>query len=316
MAYIALKATEAGERSAVATSSRSMSNGALALVSVLSIAGVWGVASYVNAAAFASADSALQILNPANPPERVISVAKIAASRGFGEQEIREQVLQRAARLVDSADASDEDKERIVLFAQEEMDKQIAIDPDNARLHVLTGALLESAGKHEEAAPYLLRAAELSPTKQSILFQVGVNAWNLKEFNFAREKFCRAYELDTSFDGAKELCAAALIRAGDISEAEELVSYFTDRGVIPPAQIVAAYVAQREFKKVIEMWEARTVVEPEDLQARFSLAAAYYANGELGIAVAILEDVAAAVPALRGQVDQIVEQMRAGTLEF
>jgi len=289
---------------------------ALPVLALGAIFAVWGVAYALNADALASNRALLYAMSAQeiSVDERIARFEEaLAYNPPFGMQEIREQLLQTGSRTLADQRISDEDKVRYLTFVHGEMDKQIAADPDNARLHLLTGALLVEARQYDASLPYLLRAQELSPTKQSIFFELGIVAWNRDKEEEALAYFCDAYELAPQFAVPKMYCAAAAVRAGEYEQADTLIEELMADGSVPPQVLIDAYAAQKRFDKIIELWQYRVQARPLDVQANVSLAAAHYLNGDHARAIEILEEMARQVPALEERLNVIIDEIKSGT---
>jgi O-antigen ligase len=287
---------------------------ALPIAAIVLVLAVWGIAYTVSAPALAANKAILQAIQPRDNVGVTIELFEAALQHKspIAYQEIREQAVQVAHNIVRDPNIPQEEKRLMLAFAMEQIDIQIAKDPDNARLYVLGGSLLDAAEAHEEARLYMERAHELSPTKQSIMLQLGVTAWNLEDTEVGREYFCKAYELDTSFKGAKVYCAMAMIRIGESNEAQTLVDEIMADGSSPPEDLIRAYASQQQYGKIIELWNKRLEHEPLDVAALFSLALTYNAAGRPGDAIVLLEETAARIPAIQAQADALIQQIRTG----
>jgi tetratricopeptide (TPR) repeat protein len=99
----------------------------------------------------------------------------------------------------------DQTKLDFVKFTLSEADKQIARVPNDARYYILTGAFLNSVGNPELALPYIQKAIELSPKKQTMRFQLVQALMNLGRKDEAVAEAKAAYELDTNYVQAKAI---------------------------------------------------------------------------------------------------------------
>jgi len=97
---------------------------------------------------------------------------KALSYNSLGQQEIREQFTQLGIDL-SRLKLDSKTKQKLADLIYKEMEKQIKVDPDNARLEVLTGTFLASAGDYNLALTHLTRASELSPNKQQIIILLG-----------------------------------------------------------------------------------------------------------------------------------------------
>ncbi len=140
----------------------------------------------------------------------------------FANPEIREQLVNITPKIY-SSDVDQKIKQDFVNLTVDEMNKQISQTPNDARYQLFTGAFLKNMGQYKLAESYLEKAVELSPTKQTMLFELITNLSVLGEKEKVLELSQRAYELDKGFDGAKEYYIASLILNNDIKTARELM---------------------------------------------------------------------------------------------
>jgi len=287
---------------------------ALTFISVALIVCVWGVAWGVNANALAANRALLQAVAPQQEGiEKNLEYFKEAVEYGtFGVQEAREHLAQGTAQLAGNNNVPDEVRSAFFNTAREEMEKQIASAPDDARFPLFVGTLLNSYGFTDEGLQYLEKAHELSPNKQAILFQIGFININKGDVAAAVENFKKAFELAPEYAQARALYVAALITNNDFATASEIQQPFIEIGATPDQRVVAAYASKGRYDKAIELWKARVEHYPEDAQARFALSAAYFAAGNSAEAIRQLDATARDIPSVAAQAQQLIEQIRNG----
>ncbi len=160
---------------------------------------------------------------PAKGPVRNLELFKNTIAYGsFGTSEAREQLGQVSINGFDSSKGVSDIQKSFLFLAVEEFAKQTDILPRDARYHLFTGSLLSRIGQFDQALPYLLRAHELSPAKQMILFELGSVYYNKKDMVNAEKIFKQAYELAPKYEGAKKFYAQVLAENGKRAEAEQL----------------------------------------------------------------------------------------------
>ncbi len=279
---------------------------------------VWGAVWYVNARAFAANRALIRALQPqAEGVSKNLELFKQSIAYGtFGTQEAREQLTQAAAQVVRVEGVPVEVKQAFLKTAASEMELQAASSPLDARFPLFSGALLVSAGEFEKAASLLARAHELSPGKQTILFEIASNSLARGDVNAAVAAYKQAYELAPEYTDARLFYAAAVIRTGNDSLGDELLAPIVESGGAADPRIAAAYVARGRYDKIIEIWEARVKATPTESQPYFTLAAAYYGVGNSARAISTLKAAAEAIPSVKGQVDALIEQIRSGTVKI
>jgi tetratricopeptide (TPR) repeat protein len=197
-----------------------------------------------------------------------------------------------------------------------EMAKQMEASPLDARFPLFLGVLLQAYGDLENAGHAFEKAHELSPAKQTILFEIGSNKFARGDVAGALETYREAHELAPEFLDARLFYAAVAIRAKEDALAEELLAPILESGAAADVRIAAAYVSRGQYNKLIPIWETRVRVAPQDVQAYYTLAAAYYATGQAARAISTLEALSKAVPEAKAQADMFIRQIRDGTLKL
>ena len=81
-------------------------------------------------------------------------------------------------------------------------------------------------------------------------------------------------------------------------------------------RIAAAYVSRGRYDKVAAIWEARVKAQPQDVQAYFTLAAAYFGDKNSARAISVLETVGSLIPGAKQQADQFIKEIRDGTAKI
>lgn len=235
-----------------------------------------------------------------------------AAYQNIGTQEAREQLSQAAISVVDNPGQPAEVKQAFLDAAAEEMKKQIMDAPGSARAPFFLGILYDHAGVYDEAQKWLTEAHQRSPKKQSILFELGLNAYARGATTEAFAFFKEAYELAPEYHEAQSYYAAALIRAGNDAEAERVLAPRKASGDAADQRIATAYAARGRYDKIVELWTDHVGKKPQDLNARFVLASAYYAAGDVAAAIRELEATKIAIPSAAAQADELILQARSG----
>ncbi|MEN9413436.1 MAG: hypothetical protein RLZZ342_523 [Candidatus Parcubacteria bacterium] len=273
----------------------------------------WGSAWYVNADALAQNRTLLQAIAPQGDISNNLEYFKQAVSyQAPGQQEVREQLVQATSQLAGRADVSAENKQAFYTLAVEEMVKQSNMSPLDARFPLFLGILFDSFGDHVSAAKALVRAHELSPGKQGILFQQAANAEVRGDTEGMLAFLKTAHELAPDIAEPRIFYAASLIRAQKDAEADAILAPLVATGEAAEQRIAAAYASRNQYGKIATLWEARIKAQPQDLQSYFTLAAAYYAAKDSAQAIATLQAVQKIDPSIMLQAQQFIEQIKAG----
>lgn len=288
--------------------------GILPILAILAVFGVWGVAYAVNAGPIAGNRAIIGGLSAQSSGESREQFLKAISYGAPATQEAREHFVQSAVALR-GANVSDEEKLTYLRSASEEMAKQIAEAPLNARFPFFFGALLNTYGQYPDAKAVLLHARELSPGKQAIIFELGRNALAQGKGDEALAFFKEAYELAPTYTEARVLYASTAILLGQDALADALVEPLIQSETLD-TRIAGAYAGMKRYGKIVELWEAYLSKNTQDVQGNFTLALAYYASGDLSSALARLESVKRTFPAALPEAEKIIADMRAGTLKF
>jgi len=246
--------------------------------------------------------------------EKALTDFQTAASIGaLGTQEVREQLAQAAAQVTGSNLPADL-KQKYLQTAIAEMQKQEQISPLDARFPLFLGLIYQSAGDVADAQKAFDQAHKLSPTKQTILYQMGQNALSRGDAQAAIDDFKQAYEVDTDNIEARLYYASLLIRANQDALADQVLAPVIPTGQAADDKIDSAYAARGQYGKIVDIWIARVKVRPEDPKGYFTLSAAYYAAGNKAKAIQTLQDVAQKIPSAAQQAQDSITQIQNGTV--
>lgn len=312
LAYVAWHGGDAG--APYLSEKRFIPRDALPIVAACAVLGVWGTAWYVNAGALAANKFLLQALTPQSEGlTKNLEYFKQAISYGsYGTQEIREQLTQGAARLASTASVSNDVKQQLVQTAADEMMLMQKASPLDARFPLFLGVLYDSYNMYAEATPVLERAHALSPTKQTILYQIGSNKSGLGDTAGALAAFKEAFELEESNVEARIYYAAYAIRVQQDTLADELLAPIIPNGQAADPRIASAYVSRGMLAKAIPIWEAKIKANPQDAEGYLALASMYYEVGDKANTLATLEALGNAVPSYAAQAATLIEQVKSG----
>jgi len=136
---------------------------------------------------------------------------KLALSyKTMGDAEVREQLISMTPSVLKASNVDQKTKQDFLNLTFGEVEKQIAIVPDDARYYILAGSLLNSIGDSEHALPYIKKAIELSPKKQHMRFDLAQAFYSLGSSTEAMAEAKSAYELDKRFVQAKQVYQATV----------------------------------------------------------------------------------------------------------
>ncbi len=274
---------------------------------------VWGVAWYANAGALAQNRALITGLAQNDAAAKLENFKKAIAYESYGTQEAREQLAQAAAQVVGSS-LPNALKQDYFNTATREMTLQADESPLDARFPLFLGGVYEAYGDHERAKAAYERALELSPAKQTIMYQLGQNAFTRSDTAGALAYYQQAHEIAAQFLEPKLMYAAALITANQFATAESLLAPHIESGEAAHQRILAAYVEKKRYSEVARIWQAYIAANPGDVQAYFTLAAVYYEAGDNARTIQVLQQAGQAHPQIKQQADALIEQVRTGTV--
>jgi tetratricopeptide (TPR) repeat protein len=275
----------------------------------------------MNAQSIARAETVVDALNSANrqtgkektPEERLALYEKALTQGSLGEQETVEQLYQYASSIGGS-ELGPDIKEEAYALASRAGEEFSAIRPGDARVESFAGILNAQFGKLDEALIHLRRAAELSPDKQSILFQLGEVLLRRGEIEEALSVLRRAFEVEPSYDTARVYYAGALYYTGRTSEADALLVERFGTTQVDNDQLLQVYRSLGLHDRVINIWRLRIENDPENTDLYLNLASAYFASGDTPNTILTLRRVSELNPAMAAQVEQVISQLESGVL--
>ena len=314
LAYIAFRASKKSAHIPMPT----LPERAIPIVAALAVLFVAGALWFVNMRPLAANRALIGALQPHQEGiGKNLELFKESIAFGtVGAQEAREQLVQAAAQVVRIESAPLDLKKAFLQEAAAEMGKQADASPLDARFPLFLGAILQTGGDIANAERALMRAHELSPGKQAILFELAGNYLAQGKADEALATFKKAYELEPSFTTARIFYAALAISKGHDALADELLAPIIEEGVAADPRITAAYIERGRYDKVIAIWGARVKARPTEVQSYFTLAAAYYGAGNSARAIEVLESAVKAEPQAKAQADALIQQIRSGAAKI
>ncbi len=245
-----------------------------------------------------------------SPEEMLETYKKALAIDGLGRQEVREQLVQRAADMSRAEGVDKATKDAFVTLAVSEMERELARNGDSARLWLFHGSLLANTGRLEDSEKAFERAVELTPTKQHALMQLGEVRMVRGKNEEGLELFKRAYESSPQFDELARLYATALVRTGKDKEAVDLLTERFGTPAVDDSRLFMAWVQAKRFDIASKILEQRVEKDPDNIQEIVSLAAAYRELGQTDQAVSLLRGVAERKPEFKDQMEAFIREVQ------
>lgn len=226
-------------------------------------------------------------------------------------QEVCEQLVQFGVKSV-SVEIDQNTKQEIFTLAETEMSKQIEKDPENVRLEFMLSTFLANAGLYEDSLKHLERSLELSPTKQSIMIVLANVYINMGDYEKALIYLKKAYDLDPSFGDVALMYAVGAVYSGDMKLAEDLLVPNYGSTLVYDQNLINAYITTKQYDKIIEIFENHIKNNPNDFQARLSLAATYLEAGYRTKSISIIQEMIEINPDFKGQGEYYISEIKAG----
>ncbi len=148
---------------------------------------------------------ALNLIRSGQVTEGTVAFETALAYKSLGTAEIREQLISYTPSIIKTTGLDPKIKQAFFALTVEEVKKQIARVPTDARYYILLGSLLTAVGRSDLALDYITKAVELSPQKQAMRFELIQALYSLGRKADALAEAKKAYELDVRYDQAKSL---------------------------------------------------------------------------------------------------------------
>lgn len=231
------------------------------------------------------------------------------AMPGTGSQEVREQAIQFAGKVIRTS-LDPEMRQAFLHLAQTAIDAQTAYSPLDPRGFHQGGTFLTAVGQFEKGYPLLVRAHQLTPRKQEPMLDLVVNLLSQKRFAEAAVVAKDAFDLDPEFPRARRTYLTALVSADDTAafEAYLLENLPND----PDPQLVALMIDNKRTRLLPVVFRHLIARHPRDLTLRTSLATAHLLNQDVPGAIAVIEQAMTEFTYFQGQGKRLIADIRAG----
>lgn len=137
----------------------------------------------------------------------------------FATTEAREQIFQISLQVGGQAAISEGTRQKFLMLAFEQLQKQVVETPNDARYRLFLGQFELAVGQFDAALVELTKAVELTPGKQSMRTALGQAYVAKGDMTNAIKVFDASYKLDMRNEEAGRLLFAAYLKAGKRTEA-------------------------------------------------------------------------------------------------
>jgi len=172
------------------------------VVVILTSVGIWWI-NIPSISANQKLIEAIRLVQGGQVPAGIESFKSALAYKSAGDSKIREQLLSYTPTVLKAAEVDQMIKQEFVTLTVNEINKQIAIVPNDARYYILMGSLLNNIGNSEQALTFIKKAVELSPLKQAMRFELIRALYTLGKSQEAMLEAKSAYELEKNYDQAR-----------------------------------------------------------------------------------------------------------------
>lgn len=305
-------AAHAGNTSKFYTKTFSPETAKYVLVPVVAIATIL-VVYFVNVPAIRANSVLIQAITPQSSggPEKNLALFKqVFGYNSFGNSEAVEQLVQISSQISTVAEVPNDLKQQFYDYAKQKIEEKVKQTPGDARYQVFAGSFFNRFGQYDLAIPYLTKAIELSPRKQSIYFELGTAYLGKKDYQKAFDLFEKAYNLDTSFSDAKVIYAVGALYTKNTSLIQKLYGELGQDVIVSDNRFLRAYADIGDFQSVIQILSARLQKDPTNLQYQLSLASAYVQLGQKQKAITVIQAMIKQDPTFKTQGDQYIQQIQ------
>ena len=270
---------------------------------------VFGLIYVVNVRVYEASTDLIQALSPQSSIGLNLDYfQKALAFNTVGGPETREQFLEISSQVAASSQVSYDDKVKFVQAASDAMQQQLKDTPMDSRYLLFYGNFLDNIGQYKPAIPFLEKARDYSPNKQTILFALGSGYLMNNQYDEAFSTFQKAYQLDTNFGQAKELYAASAVYSKKLDVVKEL--YGSATPIVD--SIAKAYTNTGDYASALKIVRTEIVADPNNAATHLLIASIYVKEGDKVAAISELKKAETLDPKYASSADQLIKQLQTG----
>ncbi len=282
---------------------------ALPIIVVLTVMGVY----YINVPALSANKTLIQAISPqqAGGVEKNLALFKeVFEDNSFGIDEATEQLVQVTSQISSSNTVPDTLKKQFYDYASLKIKEKTLRTPNDARYFVFAGTFFNRFGEYDEAIPYLTRALELSPRKQTIYFELGTSYIGKKDYTKAMEILKAGYELAPESGESRVVYAVGALYSKNTTVLQTLTPLISTSTVLNDNRFLKAYADLGDYMSVISILTTRLKTDPNNMNYKFSLASAYVNVGQKQKAIDVLKEMIAQDPTFKDQGEGYIKQIQ------
>jgi len=233
----------------------------------------------------------------------------------FGTAEIREQLTQYTERITRDTTVSEEDKDSWREYSLSEIRDQVDQAPYDVRAKIFLATLESNAGNNERAIASINEALVISPNRQQFLFLKGQINFRAGNEDLALITMREAYELDRQNPEAVHNYAIFAIYNNQAEFAQQLLQENFGQTVFADIRYINAYGALNDLERIVLVWEKLVENGPTNIEYRLGLTSIYLKLFRDEAAIEQLMEAIKINPAIKSQADEVIGQIRAGTVQ-
>jgi len=243
--------------------------------------------------------------------EENVNAFKTAVSYNtFGNQEIREQLVQTAMRMR-SVEGNDALLEKLFDTARSEALLQVSEASRDARAEVFVGMLFYNFGVMNEAISHFEKAHTLSPKKQTISQNLALSYMNGGKTEKALTLAKETYELEKSNTEAAKLYAVSAIAVDKQEEGDKVLTEAFGTTLVFDENLINVYGMKGRYDKIVLILKSE-LAKKEDPKLRLRLAAAYVESGNPSQGITEIEKIILSNPDFKQQGEYYINLIRSG----
>ena len=252
-----------------------------------------------------------------DPSLNLASFQKALSYGPLGYQETVEQLFQFSSNnIAADTNLSPDVKEQAFNETVAAGDALLKQRPGDARLELFYGVFLDQFAQYPAALEHLNAGVVDSPLKQQMLFEVGATYLAEGDYKDAIAPLKQAYDEEPAYTDAVIYYATGLYYNGQDSEADALLVQHFGTVDYNDQRLMQALYATKHYARLEDIYNANIAKDPTDVQSGVAAAIlGYFATGNKAAAIAALNVLIKANPALASQIQSFVNQLNAGTLK-
>ncbi len=279
---------------------------ALPIVAVVLLLVLW----FVNVPGMSAASDIITALTPSHSLTTNVNAFKKAyADNSFATQEITEQLVSFTENEISSPDVAMADKQALFSYAIEKVQGLVAQTPNDARIRLEFALLLRAGSDYGDALKQAQAAEQLSPAKQSIIIEEGIDQLEVKNLPAAKAAFTKAYQLDKSFPDLASYAAAGYIFGGDLAMGKSILLQALGTTTATQEILLVAYYQTKDYTDLISATQLKVIQSNNSAASEYAYAEALANGGLLAAARAEVQKAIAEHPTTAAQGSHILQQM-------